>query len=433
MKYSTDYIDDIFKDEFIALSNRSYEYRENICVQMCDNATAIPFVPDLNCSTKGLGGVVDQKGQYVMLSATPQENLMPCGYNFDEKPEFYDDTVIYLGYFINQWGHYLVDFVPRLWWLKQNYHGEKVLILTSNKKAKINSNYLELLSLFGVTEDKIHYVHKPEKYRRIIVPEMSMIRPKYYSKQSKELYEYIVEKATASVEYRKYDKIYFSRSKLKKAIMTEIGESDIERVFKNSGYKIIYPERCSFKELVFYINNCKEFVSLSGTIPHNIVFTRPNTKVIILNKTYRINTIQLMLNAQAGISPIYIDTNICLFPSSPGAGPFWLEIEDNFIRYAKENSLVLPMVVTSQSRIIEYYRRQKRAKRLKQYILMYVRLKDRYLDIGGSVVGAARPDEGFEDKLIYFFYRNKIKEINTNTNLTSFLTNLYHYIKEISR
>ena len=77
-----------------------------------------------------------------------------------------------------------------------------------------------------------------------------------------------------------------------------------------------------------------------------------------------------------------------------------MEIEDNFIRYAKKNGLKLPMMVTSQNRIVEYCRRQKRAKRLKQYVLMYVRLRDRYLDIGGSIVGAARPDENFNDKSI---------------------------------
>ena len=234
-------------------------------------------------------------------------------------------------------------------------------------------------------------------------------------------------------KYKKYEKIYFSRSKLKKAVMTEIGEPEIERVYRKNGYKIIYPERCSFKELVFYISNCKEFVSLSGTIPHNIVFARPGTKVVILNKTYRINTIQLMLNAQAKICPIYVDINICLFPASPGSGPFWMEIEDNFIRYAKQNGIALPITATSRNRIVEYYRRQKRAKKMKKYALMYVRLRDQNLDIGGSIVGAARPDESFVDKPIYYFYREKVKEINTNTNLISFLTNLYHYIRETGK
>ena len=256
----------------------------------------LPFVSDLNCTTKGAGGVIDENGQYVAISSTSQENLMPCGYAVDKEPKYYEETAIYLGYYIMQWGHFLVDFVPRLWLLRQHYHGEKLLVLTSNRKSKINGNYLELLSLFGISEDKIHYVYEPEKYSRIIVPEMSMVRPAYYSEQSQELFHYIVEKAIDLGKYKKYEKIYFSRSKLKKAVMTEIGEPEIERVYRKNGYKIIYPERCSFKELVFYISNCKEFVSLSGTIPHNIVFARPGTKVVILNKTYRINTIQLMLN-----------------------------------------------------------------------------------------------------------------------------------------
>ena len=30
MKYNLDYIDDLFRDEFIALSGRSYAYREDV-------------------------------------------------------------------------------------------------------------------------------------------------------------------------------------------------------------------------------------------------------------------------------------------------------------------------------------------------------------------------------------------------------------------
>lgn len=433
MKYNLDYIDDIFRDEFIDLTNRSYKYRNDIHVSKYNNAIVLPFQPDPKCTTKGMGGVMDENDNYVDISATSQENLMLGGYKIENKPNYYNEDVIYLGYYIMQWGHFLVDFVPRLWFLQQNYHGEKLLVLTNHRKSRITGNYLKLLELFGITDDKIHYVYEPEKYSRIIVPEMSMIRPVYYSKQSEELYRYIVEKATASKKYPQYDKIYFSRSRLRKAIMTEIGEPEIERIYRKNGYKIIYPERCDFNELVFLISNCKEFVSLSGTIPHNIVFAKPDTKVVILNKTYRINTIQLMLNAQAGISPIYVDTNICLFPASPGSGPFWMEIEDNFIRYAKQNGLKLPMMITSKNRLVEYFRRQTRAKRLKKYVLMYVRLRDRYLDIGGSIVGAARPEENFVDKPIYFFYREKVKEINTNTNFVSFAINLYHFVKGTSR
>ena len=126
---------------------------------------------------------------------------MPCGYAVDKEPKYYEETAIYLGYYIMQWGHFLVDFVPRLWLLRQHYHGEKLLVLTSNRKSKINGNYLELLSLFGISEDKIHYVYEPEKYSRIIVPEMSMVRPAYYSEQSQELFHYIVEKAVSAIRH----------------------------------------------------------------------------------------------------------------------------------------------------------------------------------------------------------------------------------------
>lgn len=431
MKYNMSYMDSLFSEEFEYLSDNGYYSNRKLKAETYENAVVLPFVPDKNNSGKGFGGVVDSEGNYIALSATPEEELMAYGYDADlSKAEYCGEAVVYLGYFIKQWGHFIVDFLPRLWWLQKNYNGERVVILTGSKNVKIDGNFMRMLELFGITPDKLCIVGRLTRFKSVIIPEMSMLRPEYYTEESKAMFRDIVKKACSGLSLRPKKKIYFTRTRLRKGRRTEIGEPEIERLFKNNGFKVISPEKCSLKELVFYVSNADEIAALSGTIPHNIVFAKKGVKLIIINKNYRINTIQLMLNDFAGADVTYIDAHITMFPASPGRGPFWMHVNDNMLGFAFDNGFKVPKRYTTENRLVRYFSALKRSRQLRNYILMYCRLRDPELDIGGSVIGSARPDPGFTSKTIYFYYRNKLGELSTFTNAESFVAELYHYIKE---
>lgn len=431
MEYCTKYIDQLFLDDFQKLSSQNYITKKELQILELQNATILPFVSSSENKAKGTGGVLDENGGYVQISATPEEELMVCGYDVEYKSiSVANERVIYLGYFIKQWGHFLVDFLPRLWWVLDNYKGERVLVLSSNKNVQFDGNFLEMMSIIGIQKEKIHFVYDIERYSEVVIPEMSMIRPIYYTDECKNFYKRLIERICDGVSLKTYKKIYWTRTKLKKAQMTEIGEKSIQKLFKSNGFTVLCPEKCNLKELVYYISHCQCFAALSGTIPHNVVFAREGTQCIIINKTYRVNTIQLMLNAFSGVTAIYIDSHISILPASPGGGPFWMEIEKNLLNFAKDNNFAIPSKYNlSNNRLKLYFSGLKKAHNLKRYILIYCRLRNQNLDIGGSVTGHARPEEGFENKKIYYFYRDKLGYINSDTNGISFLTNLYHFIK----
>ena len=172
MRYCTKYLDSLFRNDFEKLANQEYMIKDNLKVTCVKNATVLPFMPNPTNAAKGTGGVLDENGGYVEESATTQEDLMVTGYHCDyTKVPIEKETVIYLGYFIKQWGHFLVDFLPRLWWVLEHYNGEKVLILTNNSRVKIDGNYMRMLNVLGITEDKICYVKEIKRFREIIVPE----------------------------------------------------------------------------------------------------------------------------------------------------------------------------------------------------------------------------------------------------------------------
>ena len=52
--------------------------------------------------------------------------------------------------------------------------------------------------------------------------------------------------------------------------MTEIGEHEIEELFRVNGFTVFAPEQLTVTEQIFYFSTAKEIAAISGTISHNI-------------------------------------------------------------------------------------------------------------------------------------------------------------------
>ncbi len=142
----------------------------------------------------GLGGVIDQGGNFVEISK--HANYFGGFYEADcfRKSE---KTVVYCGLFINHWGHFLIDIVPRLWYALEADErvDEYVLIYYGGAEENLllEGNFMEFFKLLGIAE-KVTVLNEPVRYRRVIIPQLSYSygdtdRPygstveKYYSKK----------------------------------------------------------------------------------------------------------------------------------------------------------------------------------------------------------------------------------------------------------
>ena len=90
------------------------EKKESLQIWQGKNATILPLreIPNEGLLF-GRGGVLDCDGQYVPLSGL--ETRIWHGYPHDE-PVYRDERVVYCGYLVNHWGHFLVEAVNRLWY-----------------------------------------------------------------------------------------------------------------------------------------------------------------------------------------------------------------------------------------------------------------------------------------------------------------------------
>lgn len=338
------YVDSIVKENYMKYTRKEYLNSENLKVEKYSDGIILPVNKYYNPykTLCGSGGVLDKNGIYIDISSQNAENMSKRVYGKYKykNVEKSDEKVIYLNHFIHHWGHYLIDVIGRLWYVLKNDISEYKIAYTCRlgKEDEIRGNYLELLELLGIKKEQLIMVNKVTQFKEVIVPESSIYPGKFYYKEYVEIFDEIVKNANVS-DCVPDKKIYCSRKLLKAATNKEIGENKLEDIYNENGYESAYFEKLSVKEQIRLINSSREIVAVSGTLLHNLVFAKNPVKVTILNKTYKLNLHQFMINELSDADVSFVDINISPMPILYGFGPFIMKITNNFISYCQDNNI----------------------------------------------------------------------------------------------
>ena len=392
-----------FYDEYHA---KNYLRTEPLEIVKVTNGTVLPMVNlssnDIMYNHAYLGGVVDENGKYINLSAFRARPIGGYDYN-KEDTILTDKQVVYLGYFFSQWGHLLVDGLARMWYLtkydlKDFYYA---IVDRAGRNRCLSGNLLRLICLLGISEDRILIVNKPTVFKEIVIPERSLCPGKYYTREYTDTVDRMINSVCKDRKYinYKYKKIFFSRKKIVGFSYTEIGNKNIEKFFKKNGFKIIYPERCTPEEQIAYIHNCDMFASADGSIAHNLIFARPKTEAIILNRRNYVNTPQYILNQTRNISSIYIDVCLALLPSSNVVSIVYYSEELKI--WAMKNGYIIPRLLFPRLRLFFA---------LLLYFIQYIRKNSELISpVMENFYGKEKSLEAI--KWFYALYRERLETI----------------------
>ncbi len=283
----------------------------------------------------GRGGVVDEKGNYIDISGITDRIGM--AYDIDE-PVYKDEKVVYCGYLIKQWGHYLVEGVTRLWYFLKNDEtvDKYVFFIQYGEEREIRGNYRQFLELLGVW-DKIEIINKPTRYREVIVPERSFVIWKYWSQEYIDTFEKIAENAKPSADLQYSDKLFLSRSKIPQFDKKEFNMDMLDEFFGKNGYQVVYPEHFSLSDLVCLMRHAKTIASLSGSVQHNMMFAPKGIEHIIIEKTIVTVDFQIPINLMKEFDATYIDANLPIYPVSIGYGPYIMRYSGWLQKFAEDN------------------------------------------------------------------------------------------------
>ena len=209
----------------------------------------------------GKGGVVDVDGNYVDLSCIP--GRVQYAYPF-EKPEYRDEKVVYCGYLVNHWGHFLIEGVTRLWYFLENDPtvDKYVFFLDENEEREIKGNYREFFRLLKIW-DKLEIINRPTAYREVVVPELGLHMRTSYTTKLLAVFDTVAGNVLADSNWETPEKIYFSRSQFQKSKAFESGFDTLDNFFSKNGYTILYPEKVPLDRMIYYIRHAKVVASLS--------------------------------------------------------------------------------------------------------------------------------------------------------------------------
>ena len=321
-------------------------YAESVTVQESpevwtgEGATILPLRKDPSSHLLfGKGGVVDKDGNYVDLSCI--RDRVEFAYPF-ENAEYQDKKVVYCGYLVNHWGHFLIEAVTRLWYfLEGNESVDKyVFFVDEGENRVVKGNYLEFFQLLKIW-DKIEIINKPTTYREVIVPELGLKCREQYSPKLVKVFDAVAENVVAEPGWETPEKIYYSRSQLAKGQPFEFGFAMLDDFFEKNGYKILYPEKVPLGRMIHYVRHADTVCSLSGSLPHNMLFGNNGQKLVIVERLVISDDNQTDVNRMRELDVTYIDANISLYMVD-FVGPFITGWTPELQRFAADRGYAAP-------------------------------------------------------------------------------------------
>ena len=317
------------------------ERKESLSVWFGRNATILPLhdTGEADDLLFGNGGVVDENGQYVELSGI--EGRIWYGYPF-ENPVYRDERVVYCGYLVNHWGHFLVEAVTRLWYfLKEDPSVDKyVFFLDENDEREIKGNYREFFELLKIW-DKLEIINKPTTYREMIVPEIAFSCMKFYAPEYLNVFDTVAENITVDPAWKSVEKIYFTRSQFAKDNHFDFGLDCLDNYFERNGYLVLAPERLSLSRLIFYIRSAREVATISGSVHHNMLFGKNGQRLTIMERLIINDDHQVCINRMRQLNVTPVDANFHLYPVDT-IGPYMVGYNHILEQYVRDNGMIPP-------------------------------------------------------------------------------------------
>ena len=287
----------------------------------------------------GKGGVLDENGEYIPESGIPGrvEGTYPL-----ENPEYRDEKVVYCGYLVNHWGHFLIEGVTRLWYFLENDPtvDKFVYFVDENEEREIKGNFRRFLELLGIW-DRLEILSKPVRYRQVLIPELGIHMRSSYTPKLLKVFDTVAENITVNPDWKADEKIYFSRSRLKKAGFFECGGDLLDDFFARNGYTLLYPETLPLDEMVFRIRGAKIVASLSGSLPHNMLFAKNGQTLEIVERLVLNIDNQVDVNRIRNLNVTCIDAHYPIYPVD-FTGPIVMGYTPELTRFAEDRGYQPP-------------------------------------------------------------------------------------------
>ena len=233
------YLQSLTKNQQLQLMKVDFFSDKKLGVIEEENAYVLPPIFGNEDTAWFIGGVLDKDKRYIEESgqcAYGEKNRVYGQYDFNEEDvKYVDEEVVYCNFYLSQWGHYLLDVIGRLWYIIK--HKKCKIIYTTDLCGNnhIKKNFLQLLTILGIKENRLIFLNEVTRFKKVIIPETSVLVAKYWTKEYKYIIDKLVDNSLDGYKLKKNRKIYCSRKHFSEGRSLALGEDKIENIFKANG------------------------------------------------------------------------------------------------------------------------------------------------------------------------------------------------------
>ena len=286
-----------------------------------------------------------------------------------EAPEI-SGPAVFAGYMRKIWGHFIMNTTARLWYLLHGAPADAKIVFAvtpeENTGFWLRGNYAELLDMLGIA-DRIVIISEPTAFESLTVPALGFNLQTSVSPEWVDVFRKVRAEALSrtSPDVGSPKKIFFSRSAWKEHLPKDIGAELADNYFMRNGYTIVRPEQISLSAMIRMLDSAEAIAFPDGSIAHNILFARPGTPTVIVEKLPTTKIFQEGANIASEISPVYIEGSLAVRPVEEGSGPYLYHYTDFWREYTADYGGVDPDAKYLSDRAV--------GRRLGKYLRLYRR------------------------------------------------------------
>lgn len=336
--------------EWMALFSQDLQVKRKPNVRIISNGIILPARMTQNAAYYE-GGVCTEKFEFITglcrasadySKAAKVWGEVLCSYRVEkEELDYVNETVVFGGVFIGQFGHMMIENLSRLWWHVQHLDSAyKFVFITSagNQGGGYKSYFGEFLELLDIQPDRIVFLERPTQFYEIIVPEEAEHMGNEFMSEWLLPHKYIMQSALKCIPNIKElpTKVYFTKRFYNIGGEQVCNEEFFENFYKERGFSIIVPEKLPVYEKIALVANADEFVTTIGSTSVFVLFAKPTAKVTLLTRANIPHRTQCFVNQAVEPEISLVDVSFNYLTVHPIHGVHFIGPTKSWVKFVRE-------------------------------------------------------------------------------------------------
>ncbi|WP_457673898.1 tetratricopeptide repeat protein [Thiolapillus sp.] len=237
---------------------------------------------------EALGGIYTSRGDYLTCSDHRRRRRKlaaanPRTIDTPEKPSFLSGRHIYLGWFFNHYGHFMLESLARCWPLLQEHDYDGYIFHLHIRAPRPSSRLFEFLDLLDIPRHKLVFVDRDLQVEELHIPSQQAVLSRALGSAMLPLYQHLGRTAwQRRGQPRHHPRLYLSRRLLADNMRRACNEYLLERHFQELGYEVFHPQLHSPTAQLSRFHLSTHLAGLEGSGLHHVLFAARPEKTWML-------------------------------------------------------------------------------------------------------------------------------------------------------